>query len=212
MDWVHPLGILIIGIGTELFYLFCLAIHYTWYSFDGEGLFAFYVISTLSKTVSHTLVMWLLLMIGYGWTISYEELEDKDIYIILMCFVIMVNMMISGLTFIDHGDAYKYHDYGGPQGFVLMSLRVLIWAAFMYGALQTKKSCPKKSQPFLKSFIVSSTLYFLGFPVLWLFSSFTSPYIRNRMITFGNFTFQILAISVLVYQFSRRDSKYNKAS
>jgi hypothetical protein len=52
MSWVHPLGILIMAICLELFHLGCMTIHYWVYSYDGEGVFVFYVFATISKIVS----------------------------------------------------------------------------------------------------------------------------------------------------------------
>jgi len=126
-------------------------------------------------------------MIGYGWTISYEDLQDKDIYGIIACFVIMVHMMIGGLTFIDHGDANKYHDFGGPQGAVLVALRLILWAGFVYGIVTTIQTAPRKSVEFLKRFALIGSLYIMAFPILWIISTFNWMYVRNRIITFGNF-------------------------
>ena len=101
------------SIAVEMFHLFCLSIHYLVYSYDGEGIFVFYVFAVIAKIISQVLLIWMLLMIAYGWTISYEDLRDKDIFIIILAFVIMIHMMIAGLTFIDYGEAYKSHDFGG---------------------------------------------------------------------------------------------------
>lgn len=137
MNWIHPLGILIIAILVELFHLACISLHYTVYAYDGRGVFGFYVFACISKIIASVLVIWTLLMIGFGWTISYEDLEDKDIYVIIGCFTLMIHMMIAGLTFIDYFEADKYHDFGGPQGAILIGLRIALFIGFMVGISMT---------------------------------------------------------------------------
>jgi len=122
LTWVHPQVILMASILVEVCHLTCLVIHYWVYYYDGEGIFVFKVFALINKVVAQVLLIWMLLMMAYGWTISYDDLKDKDIYIIILCFVVMIHMMITGLTFIDYGEAYKYHDFGGVQGFILIFL------------------------------------------------------------------------------------------
>ena len=121
------------AIAVDMFYLLCLSIHYLVYAYDGEGVFVLYVFSVIAKIISQVILIWMLLMIAFGWTISYEDLRDKDIYIIVLCFVIMIHMMIAGLTFVDYGESYKYHDFGGLQGGILIMLRIFLWVGFVFG-------------------------------------------------------------------------------
>ena len=113
LSWTHPLGILIPAILIEVIQLAALVLHYSMYAYNGYGCFPFYVISMVCQAISQTMVCWLLIMISHGWTISYADLEDTDVYVIIMCFAVMVNMFISALTFVDFGSHYKYHDYSG---------------------------------------------------------------------------------------------------
>jgi cytochrome b561 len=119
------------------------------FSYNGEGLFVLYVFAVIAKIVSQVLLIWMLLMIAFGWTISYEDLRDKDIFVIILAFVIMIHMMIAGLTFIDYGESYKYHDFGGVQGFILILLRIFLWVGFCVGIVMTRKTAPKKTLDFL---------------------------------------------------------------
>ena len=111
--WFQPLGILIIAILFELLHLSALSFHLLLYSMNGYGFLPLYVMSVIAQAASGVLVVWLLIMIAFGWMIVHEELEDVDIYLVIMCFVMMIHMIIAALTFVDFGEHYKYHDYGG---------------------------------------------------------------------------------------------------
>ena len=187
MSWIHPQVILMSSILIEVIHLLFQTVHYWVYYYDGEGIFVFYVFALINKVIAQVLLIWMLLMMAYGWTISYDDLKDKDIYIIVLCFVVMIHMMITGLTFIDYGEAYKYHDFGGVQGFILILLRVLLWIGFVVGIVMTRKTAPKKTLDFLRGFLISGSLYILAFPAVWIASHFNWPYVRHRVITFGNF-------------------------
>ncbi len=56
-----------------------------------------------------------------------------EIYIPIMLFVVMVEVIITALTFIDvDSSSHRYHDFAGIQGSILLIMKLGIWAYFMY--------------------------------------------------------------------------------
>jgi len=133
-SYESPLLILIVAASSDLFCVFLTVVHMFGQSYDGQGFYVLSIFSRLSYIFAQVCMVWMLLMIGYGWTISYKSVDEKDIYIIMMLFVLMVHMMITALTFVDDDEHHKYHDFSGVQGIIIVILRLILLSAFLYGA------------------------------------------------------------------------------
>lgn len=77
----NPIIIMIISISCDLLSLLCMVIHQSVYAYDGDGVFALEVFSRMYKMIGQVGIIWLLLMISFGWTITYRNVTDHDLYI-----------------------------------------------------------------------------------------------------------------------------------
>jgi hypothetical protein len=111
-------------------------------------------------------------MIGYGWTITYKTVDEKDIFFILLLFVVMIHLMITALTFVDDDEYHKYHDFSGVQGFIIVALRLIIFLAYLYGFYTTHSEVSNKQKQYVKKFGIVSIIYILAYPLLWVLSGF----------------------------------------
>ena len=82
----------------------------------------------------------------------------------------MTHLLIAALTFIDDAESHKFHDFGGLQGFVLVMIRLVIYAIVMYGISDTSKTATSKQKQFLNTLRISASVYILSFPTLWTLS------------------------------------------
>ena len=208
----NPMVVLMLGVSSDLTCVFFTFMHLLVLYYNGEGLFILTVFARLSYMFSQILIVWMLMMIGYGWTITYKTVDEKDIYIILMLFVIMVHMMITALTFVDDDEYHKYHDFSGIQGIIVIILRFILFFAYLYGIYSTYSSAVEKQKKNIISFGVVSIFYILAFPTVWIVSSFWDPYVRKRVITFSSFSVQALSIYWMVHQFTDKGTSYFNAS
>lgn len=151
-------------------------------------------------------------------------MDEKDIYLILFLFVLMIHLMITALTFVDDDEYHKYHDFSGIQGIIIVILRLLLFTAYSYGFYSTLNESTKKkhmieaksgfsmwNSPFIKGRVIEG-IYILAYPLLWVLSVFVTPYARRRFITFTDFAVQIGTIYYLLIQFSEKGTSYYKAS
>lgn len=56
------------------------------------------------------------MMIGYGWTLSFNELDidnNLDVYLPVGSVVIVIHLTLAAMTYIDFDASHKYHDYAG---------------------------------------------------------------------------------------------------
>ncbi len=83
-NWFQPLGILIIAILFELAHLSALTLHLLLFSVNGYGFFPLYVLSIITQAGSGVFVVGLLILIAFGWTIVHDQMEDVDIYFVIL--------------------------------------------------------------------------------------------------------------------------------
>jgi hypothetical protein len=157
----NPLLPLMVSINADLLHLGLMSIHLLFVWLDGTGFFVLSVFARLFKIISQATMMWLLITIAYGWTVTYKNMQETDIYILSAIFVVMIHLLIAGLTYIDDDEHHKYHDFGGVQGIILMFLRLIIFAAFVYGVRETAKKANNKQKDFLWNLTFSASFYIL---------------------------------------------------
>lgn len=157
----NPLLPLILSMNADLMHLGLMSIHLFFMYWDGSGFFVLSVFARLFKIISQATMMWLLITIAYGWTVTYKNMQESDIYILSAIFVIMIHLLIAALTYIDDEEHHKYHDFGGVQGVILMVLRLIIFAAFVYGIKETGKKANNKQKDFLWNLTFSASFYIL---------------------------------------------------
>ena len=130
-----PIVYLMIGTFADLWWIVLMFVHLYIFNQDGQGIYILTVLSRFSYMISQILITWIILIIVYGWTISFKSINDRDHSIILILFVLMVHVMIAGLTFFDKDDYHKFHDFSWMQGVITILLRFILYSAFIYGYL-----------------------------------------------------------------------------
>lgn len=91
----------------------------------------------------------LILLIAYGWTLTSENYFDPEIFCVVTSIVGVFHMMIAILTLLDKDEKHKYHDYGGITGFLIVLARMGLFVGFVVGLCKTKKMLSKKQHGFL---------------------------------------------------------------
>ena len=127
-----PVILLVTAILFELLEIIFKLIHYSAYAYDGEGLVVMDVFSVIAQVTSQFLMVTLLLLISSGWTINFDTLPDKDLYVPIGGLVLVVHLMIGGLTFVDNDDVDKHHYFAGVQGLILVMLRLGMFGLFQF--------------------------------------------------------------------------------
>jgi hypothetical protein len=78
----NPLIGLMVSLNAELTSLTFICIHLFVLSMDGSGFFVLSVFSRLLRTISQATMIWLIMTISYGWTVTYRNMQETDIYIL----------------------------------------------------------------------------------------------------------------------------------
>ena len=79
------------------------------------------------------------IVISWGWTILYNELEDLELYIPVGLLVAIIEVVIVGLGKITDDSHAKYHQYDGWAGIFVIFIRIGFYIYFMYMLSDTFK-------------------------------------------------------------------------
>lgn len=118
------------------------------YSSNGQGIPFFDIMSLICQMLSEITFSSLLMMMAYGWTITFQDLDidnNLDIYLPVGSVVIVVHLTLAAFTYIDFDAYHKYHDYAGVQGWVLIFLKIGLFAYYLYCVQTNKETIPKRA-------------------------------------------------------------------
>jgi hypothetical protein len=168
---------IILALFFQLANLFWKVIHLLMYSSNGQGIPFFDIVSLISQMMSEITFSSLLMMIAYGWTINFKELDidnNLDIYLPIGAVVLVIHLTLAAMTYVDVDAYHKYHDYAGVQGWVLIFLKLGLFGYYYYCILQNRDKIPNRAKGFYKAFVTFGILYMLSVP-LTIFASFLFP-------------------------------------
>lgn len=152
------------------------------YASNGKGLFLLQLIGQLFFITAQFTVTVLLILIAWGWTINYLDLEDFDIYIPLIILLGVIHTMIIGISKLTDDSYYKYHIYDGYTGLIIILLRLGMFAYFLLGLIKTYKKARLLIRNFIVKFGIYSSIYLLTVPILVIIAYFAAPYVRNKIV------------------------------
>jgi hypothetical protein len=102
MDWPFFLGLL--ALTLQISSIFWELLNQLIYSGNGSGLGFFYVLHQLFGMAAQFVITVFLIMVSWGWTLTYSHLDSYDIYIPLIVMVGIVHLMIVGLGNLNNDD------------------------------------------------------------------------------------------------------------
>lgn len=86
------------------------------YSSNGKGIPFFDIVSLICQMLSEISFSSLLMMMAYGWTITFNDLDidnNLDIYLPVGSVVIVIHLVLAAMTYVDFDAHHKYHDFAG---------------------------------------------------------------------------------------------------
>mmetsp|Transcript_13731 Transcript_13731/g.13751 ORF Transcript_13731/g.13751 Transcript_13731/m.13751 type:complete len:118 (+) Transcript_13731:749-1102(+) len=107
-----------------------------------------------------------LILMANGWTIKDKDFPNPDIYIPVSLLVVLVNLLIIGLGRITDDSYYKFSDYEGIPGYLLIIFRIgmLMWFLYLIRDLYANGS--QKIKSFVIYFAILGSVYLLSLPIV----------------------------------------------
>lgn len=183
---VHPvIWTLIIAASTQYLAQAVHALHIWSYSENGKGTPGLELLSEILDMLSQVLLTSLLILIALGYTLLQSRIGDLDIVIPLCFMVAMIHIMLVGFSKIQDDASYKFHKNEGICGWLLVCLRLLLFAWFLWSVQATANTAGMKLRSFLMKFRFAGALYFLAFPAIFLIGRQFAPYLQQPIMTAG---------------------------
>jgi hypothetical protein len=197
-----------IAISAAFLSLLLQCVHIWVYSYNGHGLIVVDFLSQALEVLSQLVLTVLLILVSSGWTLKYRGFPDADTYVPITLLVVMLHFLMVGLGRITDDSYYKFSDYEGVPGVILIVLRLGMWGWFLYCLTGLMKSVTGRQATFTQYFGVVASAYFLALPLIVLVSWAFVPYVRHKVVTIGTWLIQVLAIAAMSYLFSDKSSYY----
>jgi hypothetical protein len=140
------------------------------------------VLSKIVDGFSETAMSILLIQMATGWTLTFSNLDIEDsieIFIPAIILIAMVHIIIATLTFVDIDAAHKHHDFAGLQGWILVVLKVIIYAYFLWCYITTRRKLAKRSEKYFQIFLLAASAYLLTIPFTVVATLMYAPYERQ---------------------------------
>ena len=182
--------------------------HLWMYSYDGKGLVVLDFLSQAADLVCQLTITVMFILISTGWTIRYKDFPDIEIYVPVAFLIVVMHLLIAGLGRISDDSYYKFSDYEGIAGSLLLVLRLCLFGWFAFSAKQLYSESQGAVASSLWSLSLLASWYFLSLPCLAVISRVIAPYLRNRFLVLGNLTCQVTEFIILTRLLDARSSYY----
>lgn len=209
----YPLLLVNIALITEFLALLFEILHLWIYESNGKGFFLFNLLNQIFDITSQFLITVIFILVAWGWTINYINLEEFEFFVPLLAFIGILHVLVVGLSRLTDDEFSKNHDYEGFAGYIIIIMRIGLYIYFKMGIVDSYKKARFKIKTFVIQFGVLGTVYFLCFPILiFITSSFVAIYVRHKVIMLGTLLLESIVIIILTRMFTNKGGDYYDAS
>jgi len=192
-DSVHPV---VITLSLAMILQYCSkvlrTIHLFAYRSNGVGIIALDILSQIVFILSQVTQTSLLIIIGLGYTLLQSKIGELDL-VIPMCFMVgVVHVLIVGIGMAQSESSTKFHDNEGIVGYILLVMRLLLYAWFVWAVRSTSAEARgMKLQAFCRKFLAAGSIYFLSYPMILMLTKLFAPYLQFGIMAAGLMAMQI---------------------
>ena len=128
--------------------------------------------------------------------------------------VLMVQIILTVLTYVDVDASHKYHDFAGVQGWCLFGLKNVLFLYFGYCIYDSREESKKQKEhlQYLESLLVLGAAYLLAIPFTVLVCFLFEPYERQYVYSLTSEAIMFGANAAMFYMLSSPKSTYRKTS
>mmetsp|Transcript_47035 Transcript_47035/g.102357 ORF Transcript_47035/g.102357 Transcript_47035/m.102357 type:complete len:442 (+) Transcript_47035:42-1367(+) len=186
-------------------------LHLWRYSYNGVGFQGCDVLGEMMFMISQVTQTALMILIGLGYTLLQSNVGELDLMIPLCLMVGVIHIMLVGFGKIKGDAAYKYHENEGVIGWLLLVLRLLLYAWFLWAVQSSAKEGGTRLKAFLIQFRLAGSAYFLAYPGIFILTKSFEPYLQHGIMASGLMVMQMASNAWLASLFLTR-GEYFKVS
>ena len=135
----------------------------------------FDVLYLLLHSISDYIVIFLLIFLSFGWTVTFINGADMDLYVPMGFMLGFVHVILVVLNKVTDGTYDKYHMFDTIPAYIMLFFRIMAFGVFIWGIIKSivkVKAEDTKLRNYFQHLLVLGGLY-LGFlPVGFMLISF----------------------------------------
>lgn len=206
---VHPV-ILILACSlvlqwvSQVLHLLHLQLHET----NGIGESGLETSADMLFMLSQVAISTLLIVMANGFSFLSSRGDELAAAKPIAAAVAFLHMVLVGYSKLlgDHAD--KHHDNGGVPGLGLVAVRVLLCSCFV-ARIKTLRQQHMRLEGFLPSFQLAGSMYFLAYPIIYVFAKVFAHYMQHPIMHLGLVAMQAAASLWLACLFLNRGSFFH---
>lgn len=186
------------------------ALHLWKYSYNGSGIRSVEIFAEVLFMLSELGLSTLLLVIGFGYTLLPVKMQPEVVAPLLVVGFV-VHLALIAVSKNEDGAADKFHSHDGVPGQILIALRITLFALFLWAVHSTSRDQGWRLRNFLSRFRICGSIYFVGYPILFMVIIPVAPYWRPPILTACFLLIQIVT-NLWLYSLFLSRGEYFKVS
>jgi len=182
------------------------------YQANGIGIVSADFLSEILFMLSQVVQTTLLIAIAMGYTLLPSKNDGLVVVKWLALLALSIHAALVGFGKMQDESASKYHENEGCIGWVLLSVRLLLFAWFCLATQASQQEGGLRLHDFLRRFRLCGAVYFLTYPVLFVVVQMFAPYLQHPLLQIGLLIMQTGSIVWLAELFMNRNRTYFKLS
>lgn len=157
------------------------------YANTGYSFQLFDILYLMVHGASDSLILFLLVLLSFGWTVTFLNSRDFDIYIPLGCMCGFIYMILTLLNKLSDGHD-KHHMFDTIPAYIMIMFRMMIFTIFIYGDIRSYAKTVNGENKMKKYFIhlgVMGTIYMVIVPVAFMVIELIEEEQREHVMMLG---------------------------
>lgn len=134
----------------------------------GEDYQFFDFMYLLLYSISDSIIIVLLMLLAFGWTVTFTSTKDFDLYVPLASMLGMINVIMTTLNKVTDGSHDKYHIFDSIPAYIMVFFRMIGFGVFATGIIRSfikLKQDQKKAFKYFVELGILGTIYLTFIPL-----------------------------------------------
>jgi hypothetical protein len=207
-DALHPvIWVLTVALMLQFAASVSYLAHLRQYHKDGVG---YNLLDSLAENLlmgSQVMHTTLLIVIAQGYTLLHSTIDNLDVMKPVAALVMLTHTLLVGFDKMQDS-SNKNFEGEGVVGWILLVIRLLLFAWFARSLASTRAAGGLRLQTFLKRFEIVGSIYFLAYPVIFIVVQAFAPYLRQPIMQMGVVAMQLSSTAWLASLFLSRGAYF----